>query len=175
MDDTNLEERIYCPCNGCKHQILRKRRICLQHVCKYGTFPREALENLSSQEHGQQSHVDIAPTMSRAGRKRPRVTDETPPENSLGLEEDPIEEMMDAFFEMDPHILEDEQDHGSHEEKAAAVRDTPESMAEKTMRSLARLPLYKDARISVLRACLAMLNLQSIYGWSDTSVTKLFK
>ena len=149
---------------------LKKKKNMFATCLQIQDFSKGGIGNFSSQEHGHQSHVDIAPTMSRAGRKRPRVTDETSLNNSLGLEEDHFEEMMDAFFEM-----EDEQDHGSHEEEAAAVRDTPESMAKKTMRSLARLPLYKDARISVLRACLAMLNLQSTYGWSDTSVTKLFK
>ena len=43
------------------------------------------------------------------------------------------------------------------------------------MRNLARFPLYEGAKISVLRASLAMLNLQSIFGWSDTSVLALFK
>ena len=43
------------------------------------------------------------------------------------------------------------------------------------MRKLARLPLYNGAKIFVLRASLAMLNLQSIFGWSDTSVLALLK
>lgn len=110
MDDTNPKERIYCPCNGCKHQILRKRNISLQHVCIYGTFAKEALENLSSQEHGKCGFMNIALTMSRSGRKRTRVTYETPLENFLGLEEDTFEEMLDAFFGMDLHVLEDEGD-----------------------------------------------------------------
>ena len=45
---------------------------------------------------------------------------------------------------------------------------------EDEMRKLARLPLYNGAKISVLRASLAMLNLQSIFGWSDASVSELF-
>ena len=54
-------------------------------------------------------------------------------------------------------------------------RPHPEQLQEEeVMRKLARLPLYPNARISVLRTCLAMLNLQTIFGWSDTSVSQLF-
>ena len=46
---------------------------------------------------------------------------------------------------------------------------------EERMRTLARLPLFNNAKILVLRVSLALLNLQSLFGWSDNSVDVLLK
>ena len=40
---------------------------------------------------------------------------------------------------------------------------------------LASTPLFEGSRATILCTCLAMLNLQFIYGWSDASVSALFK
>ena len=58
-------------------------------------------------------------------------------------------------------------------EQHGNTRDQTTEREEEVMRNLARFPLYEGAKISVLRASLAMLNLQSIFGWSDTSVSAL--
>ena len=39
----------------------------------------------------------------------------------------------------------------------------------------ARTPLYDGGSYSILRTCLELLNLQALYGWSNTSVTSLLK
>lgn len=67
-----------------------------------------------------------------------------------------MDDMMDAFFANPP-------------EAAAFTRE------EEAMRGLASTPLYEGAEMSKLRACLLLLNLQTKYGWSDASVTELFR
>ena len=47
---------------------------------------------------------------------------------------------------------------------------------DKTLQKLCKqalTPLFTGLKTSVLRACLPILNLQSIYGWSDASVNAL--
>ena len=82
-------------------------------------------------------------------------------------------EMLDAFYDMD-------EDHDGGHNDVDSMHTTEFSQSEpdkeeQMMQKLARLPLYNGAKISVLRASLAMLNLQSIYGWSDASVSELFR
>ena len=42
----NPEEKMFCPCNQCKYQIARRRRICDEHTRKWGLFPLEILERV---------------------------------------------------------------------------------------------------------------------------------
>ena len=85
------------------------------------------------------------------------------------LEGEQMEEMLDAFFDMEDNV----DNVPAGDDRASLHSQASES--EDVMQKLARLPLYNGSKISVLRASLAMLNLQSIYGWSDASVTALFK
>ena len=86
-----------------------------------------------------------------------------------------MEEMLDAFYELDP-MVQQEGGVGEHQGVDAIPRYSEQEFGqeEDEIRKLARLPLYNGAKISVLRASLAMLNLQSIFGWSDASVSELF-
>ena len=43
------------------------------------------------------------------------------------------------------------------------------------MKEEAHIPLYEGSKISHLKTMLLLLNLQASFGWSDKSVTKLFK
>ena len=43
------------------------------------------------------------------------------------------------------------------------------------MKQEARTALYEGSRISRLKTVLALLNLQASFGWSDKSVTELFR
>ena len=43
------------------------------------------------------------------------------------------------------------------------------------MKEEARTALYEGSRISRLKTVLALLNLQASFGWSDKSVTELFR
>ena len=86
-----------------------------------------------------------------------------------------MEEMLDAFYELDP-MVQQEGKVDEHQGVDAIPRYSQQEFGqeEDEMRKLARLPLYNGAKISVVRASLAMLNLQSIFGWSDASVSELF-
>ncbi|KAI5083669.1 hypothetical protein GOP47_0003412 [Adiantum capillus-veneris] len=81
----------------------------------------------------------------------------------LQTEDDGMEEILDAFFQTS--------EENANEAAPEAVRLSPEDM----LRKLARQPIYEGAKISTLRTCLAFLNLQSVYGSSDASVTALFR
>lgn len=185
MEQPNLEERMPCPCMRCKHQISRKRRICNEHLREYGMFPIERLQNLRFQSYGQQTNEqlsmldEITPHVGRRPRDRLRSSEDvninsrTDCSNSGGIdqemEEEGMEEMLDAFYETDrtTNVQQQEEDEADEQHQEFGQE-------EEVMRKLARLPLYNGAKISVLRASLAMLNLQSMFGWSDASVTELF-
>ena len=77
--------------------------------------------------------------------------------------EQSMDDMLDAIHDTDVHV-----DREDSPRRAKQV-----SNKQKEMRRLAHLPLYSGAKVSVLRASLYILNLQSIYRWSDTSVSKL--
>ena len=73
-----------------------------------------------------------------------------------------MDEMIEAFYE---------QSHGNED-------DNEEERNDPTISRLwepASTPLCDGSRASILRTCLEILNLQSIYGWSDASITSLFK
>lgn len=106
------------------------------------------------------------------------MSEEIPINNSHVLETEAMEEMLDAFDQLDADTMHldsnvDEQEDSEQEEQNS--REEQIEQEEEVMRKLARLLLYEGAKIYVLRALLAMLNLQSIFGWSDTSVSALFK
>ena len=182
MEPPNLQERLLCPCTGCKHQIIRKRKICNEHIRKFGVFPMEHLENLRFQSYSQSNEhpliQDIAPTTSRLQQRR-RLSEEIPIDDSHileaeAMEEEAMDEMMDAFYQLDEDITHFDS-NVDKQEASSNAREEQIEPEEEIMRKLAHLPLYEGAKISVLRASLAMLNLQSIFGWSDTSVSALFK
>ena len=175
MASLDPEERMACPCTQCKYQIFQKRRICTAHVREYGAFASDRLQNLRFQSHGSASEQidphEIAPSTSR-GQKRTTWDTEGQTIRSIPKNEH-MEAMLEAFHDMD-----EDNDGGQTVGGSMNTTEFPRSEADKdhqNMRKLARLPLYNGAKISVLRASLAMLNLQSIYGWSDASVSELFR
>ena len=179
MDDAtpsnfvDLEEKMLCPCSHCKYQVVRRRRICNDHTKKWGIFPVEQLEHLisGSARFNNDEPVDIRPERGRPTRV---VTNEVIQEDE---EHEELEEILEHDMDDMMHALIDgTEDRGLAHEGVEEMRRRMEnaSQEEKELRRLARLPLYHGAHISVLRACLSILNLQSIFGWSDTSVSKLF-
>ena len=174
---TNLEEKSLCPCVRCKYQVARKRRICNEHVKKWGVFPIEAMQPLLSGVNVSNDEVlDLQPQWLQ--RARGNVAEDNPSGEEPGgadeFFETDMDEMIDAFHITD-HTEEDEavpiHEGGCHMQERS---NEPATKEEVELRRLARLPLYAGTRISVLRTCLSILNLQSIFGWSDTSVSKLF-
>lgn len=183
-----------CPCMRCKYQIMRKRRICNDHVRDCGIFPMERLQNLRFQSYNQgsdntpQALHDIAPVRPSQRRRQSSESNQAIPEStadvpeSISLEEAGMEDMLDAVYGLEDPTFQIEDGLGGVNEDGLDPMEQGQNIPqrrmhteEEVMRKLARLPLYPRAKISVLRACLAMLNLQSIFGWSDTSVSQLFK
>ena len=73
-------------------------------------------------------------------------------EEGVHIVDEDMNEMMYNFFE-------EENNEGAN---------TP-------LRKAAKKPLYDGSKYSLLRTCLELLNLQTVYGWSNTSVTSLMK
>ena len=176
----NLEEKSLCPCARCKYQIARKRRICNEHCKKWGLFPVERLEPLLTGAPSNTSLLETTDLQPDWGqRARMSIAEENNPVlDDNQIYETDMDEMLDAFYIID-HIREDDLDRATkpmHElpSHLQERRSEHTSKEEAELKRLARLPLYVGARISVLRTCLSILNLQSIFGWSDTSVSKLF-
>ena len=163
----NLEEKMLCPCNRCKYQVPRLRRICDDHSQKWGIFPREVLERVlgSSSIDPTINPLDIQP--ERDARPSVPLTsqvhEQQVEENFETFYEQSMDDMLDAIHDTDVHI--DREDSPRRAEQV--------SNKQKEMRRLVHLPLYSGAKVSVLRASLSILNLQSIYGWSDRSISKL--
>lgn len=75
-----------------------------------------------------------------------------------------MEDMIKAFIDMNDDGHEDDDTEGPTVDPAA-----------ERLCQLASTPFFEGSRSTVLRTCLALLNLQTIYGWSDASVSSLFK
>ena len=77
------------------------------------------------------------------------------------MEDEHMEEMMRDLFET--HVPSGDEGNSEKDEPHQPLLDA------------ARMPLYEGSQYSILRACLEILNLQTIYGWSNASVTSLLK
>ena len=172
-----------CSCRRCKYQIIRKRRICEDHVRTYGEFPQEQVSNLRFESSSipvgdQEAHQNTGLQSDIRPQIRRRVAYDlgeatTQPSNATPeLDEPGMDDMLESFY--DNNMFEvpgDEHPNVMGSNRAGGSIDTEEER----MRTLARLPLFNSAKISVLRASLALLNLQSLFGWSDNSVDALLK
>ena len=86
-------------------------------------------------------------------------------DDETGLEEG-IQDLLEDFFgEMLPEEAVEEAGH------VKACRIAREREIKDTCNEM----LYEGAKVSRIRTLLALMNLQSIYGWSDASVTALFE
>ena len=85
----------------------------------------------------------------------------------MEFEEHAMDDMLESFYDNNMFdVLGDEHPNvGSNRAHGASI-DTEEER----IQTLARLPLFNCAKISVLPASLALLNLQSLFGWSENSV-----
>ena len=163
----NAEEKMLCPCNRCKYQVARLRRICDDHSRKWGIFSREILDRVLGSS-------SIDPTVNPLDIQPERGTRPSVPLTSQ-VHEQQVKENLETFYEQSmDDMLDALHDTDTHNDREDSPRHTENiSNEQKEMRRLAHLPLYSGAKVSVLRASLSILNLQSIYGWSDTSVSKL--
>ena len=99
-----------CPCRRCKYQIIRKRKICEDHVRKSGEFPQAQVNNLrfdsSSMPVGdEEAHQnttfqsDIRPQMRRRaaydlGEAATQPTNATPE-----FDEHAMDDMLESFYD----------------------------------------------------------------------------
>ena len=76
-----------------------------------------------------------------------------------------MDEMLDAYYQFDANITHLDSNVQDRQQNPQDRQQNPQEEQiepeEEVMRKLARLPLYGGAKISVLRASLAMLNLES--------------
>ena len=104
----------------------------------------------STHHVGTSANPPMTPTSPDAHRIEvapPDESDEDPPVEMLESE---MNDMVEAIFEAIDPIADD-------------------------MKQEARTALYEGSRISRLKTVLALLNLQASFGWSDKSVTELFR
>ena len=97
----------------------------------------------------------------------------TQPNATPEFDEHAMDDMLESFY--DNYMFDVPSDEhpnvmGSNRAGGGSI-----DMEEERMRTLARLPLFNCAMILVLRASLALLNLQYLFGWSDKSVDALLK
>lgn len=63
-----------------------------------------------------------------------------------------------------------------YEDRESPMRTGANNEDEETiLDDTAKMALYEGCQYSLLCTCLELLNLQTIYGWSNASVTSLFK
>ena len=168
-----------CPCTKCKYQIYRKRKICQDHVRKYDTFPEEHVRNLRLDsgyaEIGEASTRATATVVDIRLDVRRRSGERIEEDNQGMFVENAMDDMLDTFYggnssdNADMNV--DEGADGTTIDHNSPHIETEEDR----MQKLARMQLFDGATIFVLRALLAILNLQSIFGWSDKSVDALLR
>lgn len=102
-----------------------------------------------------QSHVAKHPTFEEPANE----SSEDMEDNNV-MEDEHMEEMINDFFGAQvPNRNSEEINEGD---------ETP-------LKDAAKTPLYEGSPYSILRTCLELLNLQTMYGWSNASVTSLLK
>lgn len=181
---------VLCGCVHCKFQTRRRHRIAEDHVRRYGVedFGQYAAW-FESQVQGMsieisQPHLEMTPDPRAASvhhrdarRQAMAGVASTSADPIIGpdietddIEKDEgfetgIEDMLNDFF---CDVLPRE-DVGVNEE--AKKRQERESEIKEQCNKL----LFEGAKVSKLCVLLGLLNLQTIYGWSDVSVTALFQ
>ena len=174
----NLSSRVLCPCNRCKKMVLRTRHIAAEHVETWGEWNDNIIFE-QMQSFARNEPIDISQIrpsfpprshMYHAGSSLGRHTfmaeggDNSTSNNEMhSIEDEDMVELIDA-------LCDDVNEDISEESNADIQRDDQTADA---LQKLAHNPLFESSRSSILHVCLSILNLQSIYGWSDASVNAL--
>ena len=189
--EENPNDIVLCGCVCCRSQTRQRRRIAEDHVRRYGaedfdqyaTWFESQVEGMST-GISQRPHFEMTPDPRAAlvhhrdaRRQAMAGVASTSADHIIGsdieiddIEKDEgfetgIEDMLNDFF---CDVLPGE-DVGVNEE--AKKRQERESEIKEQCNKL----LFEGAKVSKLRVLLGLLNLQTIYGWSDVSVTALFQ
>ena len=181
-------QKIFCNCAKCKGAIIRMRRITRQHIEEYGLWEGSSRHHSSDDDNDEDINEEVRrnaletmPHYSVVGgcqRRTERVHQEElqshvvqqPSFNERAHE--PNEDVVDNQIE-DEHMEEMIHDFfGAH---VPTNNNENNERDETPLQDAAKTPLYEGSQYSILRACLELLNLQTMYGWSNASVTSLLK
>lgn len=169
-----LSEAIFCPCNRCKRQATHTRRISLEHVEDYDMWEGEIAHNNIPEGVASMPHHRMT---SGRNRKAARLH-----EASLGVgdhakvdrdDEDPLDNEPHEDHHMEDLITDFFENREPRTRQAGPMREAEDE--EDFLKENAASPLYEGCGYSILRASLEVLNLQTIYGWSNASVDGLLR
>ena len=168
-----MEVRMTCPCMRYKYQIFRKQIIYNKHSHDYGVFLEEYVQKLHTAPH----NIELVPTCTHSlPIKRPSQNPNleqkfTPSTHKVAMEEIGMEEMLDAFFNMDTSTKTQNESNNVAKQQQTPTQPHQtirplESIDKKgeMMANLAQMLLYSGSKVSILQASLVMLNLQAVYG-----------
>ena len=165
-------QRLLCPCNRCKRGILRQERIVEDHLEQWGRWDDTIVER-QILEFANTRRIDASLVSPHNRRRSSNVSsssvtdfdvgqssassqpDQTMEQNSYQTDVD-MDDMIDAF--LDINNGDEDGDEGDNTEGP-----TVDPVVER-LRQLASTPLFEGSRSTILRTCLALLNLQTIYG-----------
>ena len=176
-----LSKRIFCPCAKCKGVIVRLRRITIQHKEENGIWQGSSRHDSFDDDE----HEDIEVEIRRNAIK-------SMPHYSIvrgchKIGERVHQESLQSHRGSAQEVAYDNENDGNHEEGVNIVdKDMNKMMdnffeeednegAKTPLHKAAKKPLHDGSKYSLLQTCLELLNLQTMYGWSNTSVTSLMK
>ena len=194
-------ERFLCPCKKCKHQKRRLSHVLEAHVEKWGMFElsRAQMGAIMRGEVAEEevSNLNLNPDLcvgTRSDRianrlimnKRARFSLEgtepiAPPLDSVDndhvdnnlLSDNVVDEMIDALIpNIDDDIAVRHNQETSHSNRSFNLGIETDYETIK-LKEVLKEPLYKGAKVGKLRALLGVMNIQTAFGWSNTSVDAL--
>ena len=190
-------ERLPCPCERCKKAIARLRRVCLEHVEKWGLWDDQLKRaRVETSDPHILAQIDVAPHWRVVGgHGRRRVEERMRQEAVMGTSTLPSvgpswegahSATHGASSSAPPHrAVEDDIIHSMVEDLLAreATFECEDDCAcvdaaqeeEDHLHQAASTPLYDGCSYSILRASLELLNLQAMFGWSSASVDALLR
>lgn len=169
---SNLSQRVTCPCNQCKWAVQRQRRVMLQHVREYGRFDPNIIDQVVA------DHILSTNILQPVRRVRMRSTEQVIDTDAGNMAM--ASTSLDVHANEYPQVESNEYSTGGipfepeMDDMVEAIMEATDPVAD-DIKQEARMPLYEGSRISRLKTLLALLNLQASFGWSDKSVTELFR
>ena len=160
-----LDQKINCMCDRCRGRIKRARRITLQHITRYKEW-----DPLVDKAH---PHPQMVTASRRDTAKRGRSEAESSAARTH------VDDMYDGYSSASPlphEVVEEEALDDMVRDFFAHHRIEGDQCSENDeLFSAASTPLFEGCTFSVLRASLELLNLQTMYGWSNASLNALLR
>lgn len=164
------------------------RRITRQHIEEYGEWQGPSRHDSSDDDHEvfRRNALETMPHYSVVGgrqRRAARVQQEEL-QSTIAEQQPAFDERAHESYESNEDVEDNNMEDEHMEEMlhdffgAHVPHDRGEDNNEgneSTLQDAAKTPLYEGSQYSILRACLEILNLQTMYGWSNASVTSLLQ